>query len=174
MKKLALKPHLSTQELYRRYRACKTVQESRRWHILWLLSINTSINAIVAATGMSRTWIWRICTRYNMLGSDGVKRQQKRRSGAQPILNTAQYAQLCHALAQPPARGGRWTSQKVADWIREHTGRQSVATRTGWIYLSRWRNTQQVALSLTQQIGTNQANYFVERQSLTKSLRGQQ
>lgn len=169
MKKLPLNPHHTPQELFRRYRTCKNVQEARRWHILWLLSIETPINVIVTATGMSRTWIWRICTRYNSHGSDGVKRQQQRRAGAQPILTPAQYIQLCHALAQPHADGGRWTSQKVADWICTHTGRQRVATRTGWMYLCRWRNSQQSALSFTQQIGANETNHFVEGQTLRKT-----
>lgn len=169
MKKLSLIPHHTTQELYQRYRSCKNVQEARRWHILWLLSIDTPISAIVTATGMSRTWIWHVCTRYNSYGSEGVKRQQMRRSGANPILTPQQFHLLCQTLMLPPPDGKRWTSQKVAAWICATTGRKSVATRTGWVYLCRWRQSQGTGTSFTQQVVPNQADDVIKSQMQRKA-----
>jgi hypothetical protein len=76
MKQTTLIPHLSSTELFRRYRNCKNVQEARRWHILWLISTHTPVNTVATTTGMGRTWIWHICTRYNAMGPIGVRRQQ--------------------------------------------------------------------------------------------------
>ena len=134
MKQTTLIPHMSSTELFRRYRNCKNVQEARRWHILWLISSNMPVT-----TGMSRTWIWHICTRYNALGPAGVRRQQTRKAGAQSLLSATQFRQLQHAVTQPAHDSGRWTSQKVAAWIAQATNRPHVATRTGWVYLCKCR-----------------------------------
>jgi predicted DNA-binding transcriptional regulator AlpA len=139
MKQTTLIPHMSSTELFRRYRNCKNVQEARRWHILWLISSNMPVNTVAATTGMSRTWIWHICTRYNALGPAGVRRQQTRKAGAQSLLSATQFRQLQHAVTQPAHDSGRWTSQKVAAWIAQATNRPHVATRTGWVYLCKCR-----------------------------------
>lgn len=141
MKKIDLVAHHTPQELQRRYRYCKNAQEARRWRVLWMLSTHTPITTIIATTGMSRTWIWHICKRYNALGSSGVKRQQQRHVGAHPILSEHQVALLTAALTRPPLEGGRWTSKKVAEWIQRTTNRPHVAVRTGWVYLCRCRAT---------------------------------
>lgn len=139
MKQTTLIPHLSSTELFRRYRNCKNVQEARRWHILWLISSHMPVTTVAATTGMSRTWIWHICTRYNAMGPAGVRRQQTRKAGAQSLLSATQFRQLQHAITQPAPDGGRWTSQKVAVWIAKATNRSHVATRTGWVYLCKCR-----------------------------------
>jgi transposase len=164
MKKLELAPYLTPQELYRRYRLCKDAQEARRWRILWMMSTHTPIATIIATTGMSRTWIWHICKRYNALGIAGVKRQQKQRAGAQPLLSDQQIVTLYRVLAQPPCNGGRWTSKKVAAWIQRTVDRAHVATRTGWVYLCRYRRYVQMHALHGQQVVTNQADNIIERQ----------
>jgi hypothetical protein len=160
MKKLELAPYLTSQELYRRYRLCKDAQEARRWRILWMMSTHTPIATIIATTGMSRTWIWQICKRYNALGLVGVKRQQKQRIGARPLLNDQQIVMLYRVLAQPPSEGGRWTSKKVAAWIQHTINRTHVATRTG----CRYRRYVQMHALHDKQIITNQTDNIVERQ----------
>lgn len=139
MKQTTLIAHLSDTELFRRYRNCKNVQEARRWHILWLISTQMPVGVVATTTGMSRTWIWHICTRYNTLGPNGVRRQQFGKSGAHALLSVTQFRQLQHAVSQPTPDGSRWTSQKVATWIANVSNRPHVATRTGWIYLCKCR-----------------------------------
>jgi hypothetical protein len=92
MKKLELAPYLTPQELYRRYRLCKDAQEARRWH-LWMMSTHTPIATIIATTGMSRTWIWHICKRYNALGIAGAS-GNKSNVPAQPLLSDQQIVTL--------------------------------------------------------------------------------
>jgi predicted DNA-binding transcriptional regulator AlpA len=106
---------------------------------LWLIYSNMPVNTVAATTGMSRTWIWHICTRYNALGPAGVRRQQTRKAGARSLLSATQFRQLQHAVTQPAHDSGRWTSQKVAAWIAQVTNRPHVATRTGWVYLCKCR-----------------------------------
>lgn len=150
MKQTTLIPHLSSTELFRRYRNCKNVQEARRWHILWLISTYMPVNTVATTTGMSRTWIWHICTRYNAMGPSSVRRQQARKAGAQPLLNAMQLNQLQQAIKQAAPDGGRWTSQKVADWIAKATNRTHVATRTGWVYLCKCRIKSPMSVSFGQ------------------------
>ncbi len=128
------------------------------------MSTHTPIATIIATTGMSRTWIWQICKRYNALGLVGVKRQQKQRIGARPLLNDQQIVMLYRVLAQPPSEGGRWTSKKVAAWIQHTINRTHVATRTGWVYLCRYRRYVQMHALHDKQIITNQTDNIVERQ----------
>ncbi len=150
MKQTTLIHHLSTPELYRRYRNCKNVQEARRWHILWLISTHMPVTTVASTTGMSRTWIWHICTRYNAMGPAGVRRQQSGKAGAHSLLSAAQFRQLQQAVSQPAPDGGRWTSQKVAEWIANATNRPHVATRTGWVYLCKCRGKTAPTMSFGQ------------------------
>jgi hypothetical protein len=108
------------------------------------------VNTVATTTGMSRTWIWHICTRYNAMGPSGVRRQQARKAGAQPLLNALQLNQLQQAIKQAAPDGGRWTSQKVADWIANATNRTHVATRTGWVYLCKCRIKSPMSVSFGQ------------------------
>ncbi|MCX6014299.1 MAG: hypothetical protein NT020_01700 [Chloroflexales bacterium] len=139
MNQTTLIPHLISSELFRRYRNCKKVQEARRWHILWLISTHMPVTTVAATTGMSRTWIWQVCTRYNAMGPTSVRRKQSRSTGAQSLLNETQFHLLQRVVAQPTVDGKRWTSQKVANWIAELTNRAHVSTRTGWVYLGKCR-----------------------------------
>src|SRR5258706_13664670 len=71
-----LQPHLSVDELERRYRAAKEPSERTWWQILWLLSQGHTAVAVSAVTGYSAYWIGQIAKRYNTEGPAG---QQKRR-----------------------------------------------------------------------------------------------
>ena len=139
MQRTRLVLHHTSQELLQLYRTCKDAQIARRWHIIWLLSINTPIHKVILETGASRTWIWQMCKRYNTHGRVGIDQSRDRKPGAQSLLTPQQYQMLCHSIAHPPPEGGRWTSQKVANWIKSVTGRTHVSVRTGWIYLCRCR-----------------------------------
>jgi hypothetical protein len=38
MKRLPVVPHLSHEEIDRRYRGCSDASEKSRWHVLWLVT----------------------------------------------------------------------------------------------------------------------------------------
>src|SRR5258706_3209063 len=66
-----LQPHLSVDELERRYRAAKEPNERSWWQILWLLSQGHTAVQIAAVTGYSAYWIGQIAKRYNTEGPAG-------------------------------------------------------------------------------------------------------
>jgi transposase len=74
--------------------------------------------------------------RYNDEGPQGLGDRRPGNPGGTCLLSPEQQAQLCQALAEPPADGGLWTGPKVARWIASHTGRKVHAQR-GWEYLKR-------------------------------------
>src|SRR5258706_13435923 len=67
-----LQPHLSVDELERRYRAAKEPSERTWWQILWLLSQGHTAVAVSAVTGYSAYWIGQIAKRYNTEGPAGA------------------------------------------------------------------------------------------------------
>src|SRR5258706_5797304 len=67
-----LQPHLSVDDLERRYRAAKEPNERSWWQILWLLSQGHTAVQIAAVTGYSAYWIGQIAKRYNTEGPAGM------------------------------------------------------------------------------------------------------
>ena len=141
-KRLHLEPHLTTTELAQRYRRARDPVERGHYHILWLLSQGQLTRAVVAASGYSAGWIQTIVRRYNQQGPAGLGDRRHANPGAAALLTAEQQAALGRALQAPPPDGGLWTSQKVADWIEQVTGRRVRAQR-GWEYLRRLGYTPQ-------------------------------
>src|SRR5258708_11949924 len=96
-----LEPHLSADELARRYRDTKDPVERSRWHFLWLLARGLTAKAIAGITGYSAYWIGRIARRYNERGPDGVKDQRHRVRSGRRLLTTAQQDALLGVLGEP-------------------------------------------------------------------------
>src|SRR5258708_26521914 len=67
-----LQPHLSIDELERRYRAAKEPNERSWWQILWLLSQGHTAVQVSAVTGYSAYWIGQLAKRYNTEGPAGM------------------------------------------------------------------------------------------------------
>ena len=134
---LQLLPHLTPDELRRRYRACHDAKEARRWHALWLVSQGYSPPHAAAIVGLQPSWVRRIIHCYNQAGPDAVADGHCRHPGGRRCrLTPAQQHALAAALQAPPPGGGRWTGAKVAAWIEQATGRQTYP-QLGWVYLRR-------------------------------------
>jgi len=142
-RRLTLHNHLPPAALEQRYRgACDPVARSH-WQILWLLARGEPTAPVAEVTGYSLTWIYAIVRRYNATGPAGVGDRRRHNPGADPLLTTAQQAELRAALARPPADGGGWTGPKVAGWMAARRGRP-VGVQRGWEYLRRLGFTPQV------------------------------
>src|ERR671927_497265 len=68
----SLAPHLSTEELGRRYKAASDGIERSHLQIIWLLSQGHAAKSVAAVTGYSRSWISEITWRYNDHGVEGL------------------------------------------------------------------------------------------------------
>jgi transposase len=141
---ITLKPHLSTEDLYRHYRACQRPQEKVRWRALYLISQGEQANRAARRVGRTSGWITQLARRYNERGAEAVpNRQGDVRCGSKPHLDTTAAELLDQALRSTAPDGGLWTAPKVAAWIAERTG-QTVHETTAWRYMRRLGFTLQV------------------------------
>jgi transposase len=142
-KRLAVKPHLSLEEVEQQYRKAKDPVARSHWQIIWLLAQGKSTKQIVEYTGYGLTWMRTIAHRYNDQGPQALGDRRHGNLGAAAILSPEQQQQLWEAFQSPPADQGLWTGRKVAVWIKDKTGRQ-VHPQSGWEYLRRLGGTLRV------------------------------
>src|SRR4051812_47530612 len=96
---ITLKPHLSTEELYRRYRACRHPQEKVRWRALYLISQGEQANRAARRVGRTSGWITQLAHRYNERGAAAVPNQKGNvPCGGKPHLDTKAAKSLDQAL----------------------------------------------------------------------------
>jgi transposase len=133
---LELGPHLASEELERRYRACRDPVERSHWQMLWLVAQGYRCPAVAALVGYSEDWVRTIVHRYNADGPDGVTDRRRTNPGQRPLLTPALREELRAALATAPPDGGLWTSPKVAAWMAERLGRP-ISKQRGWEALHR-------------------------------------
>jgi transposase len=146
-KYVTLTPHLSTDDLERRYRSAQEPHERSWWQILWLLSRSQSARQVAQSTGYSPDWIGQLAKRYNREGPSGMRNRARLTSHRQaPLLSVEQQEELRQALAEAPPGGTpttHWSGRLVAAWMSERLGRP-VAVQRGWDYLQRLRSSPQV------------------------------
>lgn len=143
-RRITLKPHLTTAELYRRYRACRQPQEKLRWRALYLISGGELANHAARRVGRSSGWVTALARRYNERGVKAVPDARGEVApGRRPRLDVEAAQALDLALRSEPADGGLWTAPKVARWIAERTG-TSVNQSTAWRVMRRLGFTLQV------------------------------
>lgn len=115
--------------------------ESRRWGLLWKISLGWTIKNSALALGIDYQYAKKILKRYNETGSDGVKNRRKTPLTHRPckpsLLNHQQLEKLTQALKEPPSDQGVWTGPKVARWIEKETHREKVSNQRGWDYLKK-------------------------------------
>ena len=135
---LYLKPQLTSDELKQRYRDSQDAIESRRYHLLWLVSKGHTLKQASMITTLSYRYARSVVQSYNRQGPEGVRNRHKERRPARvaALLSDEQQQALKEALKQAPADKGKWTSRKVAQWMSEKLGRK-VAVQRGWDYLKR-------------------------------------
>lgn len=166
---ITLKPHLSTDELYLRYRACRHPQEKVRWHALHLISQGEQANRAARRVGRTSGWITQLTRRYKERGAEAVPNQKgDRRSGSKPHLDTTAAAEsLDQVLRSHAPDGGLWTAPKVAAWIAERTG-QTVHETTAWRYMRRLGFTLQVPRPQHRRRATAQEQDGFKKSSATR------
>ena len=124
-KKIILEPHLTKEELHKRYRACSKANEKIRWKALSLIASGTRAADAARRVGRSSAWMSKVTTRYNLRGAAAVADQAAATAhGKTPTLSAQLSLELDAALHQSAPDGGLWTANKVADWIAAKTGRR--------------------------------------------------
>lgn len=140
-KKAHLANHFNSQELKQKYLKSQDPIESRRWHLLWKVSLGWTIKNSALVVGVDYQYAKKIVKRYNELAAAGVKNQRKatrtHRRGKPPLLNDQQLQKLITALGDRPLDGGIWTGPKVARWIENETQIAKVGNQRGWDYLKK-------------------------------------
>ena len=125
---IQLKPHLTSEELERRYRQEKDAVARSHWQILWLLSTGKRTGEIRTVTGYSVPWIRSVAHRYNERGPNAVGDGRHHNPGNGKLLNAEQ--------EEAQARGASWNGPQVAQWMSQHLGRKVYKAR-GWETLRR-------------------------------------
>jgi transposase len=135
--RLPIAPHLSHEEIARRYRACRSGVVKTHWPALRLLTRPgdpPTPAAVAPQLGLSAGWVRALIKRWNADGPDGLADRRKGANGGRPKLTTDQRVDLWAALQQPPPGGGLWTGPKVAAYVRDRRG-VVVCKQTGWEWL---------------------------------------
>src|SRR5215831_7363839 len=87
-KQVTLHPHLSTDDLERRYRSAHEPHERSWWQMLWLLSRGQTARQVAQSTGYSPYWIGQLAKRYNREGPAGMRNRARLTSHRQaPLLS---------------------------------------------------------------------------------------
>lgn len=133
-RRITITPHLSIEELEKRYRRASDAVVRAQFQILWLLSQGRSTRQVAEVTGYSAPWIRMIVRRYNRSGPAAITDGRRTNPGAQPLLPEQLQSELYRALQADPPDGGKWNSRKVAEWMSKQLTR-SVAVQRGWEYL---------------------------------------
>src|SRR6478736_391236 len=102
-RQVALEPHLTVEELARRYRAAQEPHERSWWQMLWLVAQGHSARQVAASTGYSAYWIGQLVRRYNREGPEGMRNRARITSHRQaPLFSAEQQEELREALHSPP------------------------------------------------------------------------
>ena len=142
-RKVSLANYLTEKQLKEKYFSSLDSVESRRWHLLWKISLGWSLKNSALAVGISYIYAKKIIQKYNHGGENalvnGRKTRQKSSGGKKPLLTEKQFQLLIEQLESQPADGGVWTGPKVARWIEKETGKEKVWNQRGWDYLKKCR-----------------------------------
>ncbi|MDY7024450.1 MAG: IS630 family transposase [Cyanobacteria bacterium J06592_8] len=142
-KKATLAKHYSSLELKQKYLKSKDKVESRRWHLLWKVSLGWTIKNSAIAVGINYDYAKEIVSKYNDWGEKGVenlKNKYRQHKGAKKsLLTELQLEKLGKELESKALDGGIWTGPKVARWIEKETGVEKVWNQRGWDYLKKLR-----------------------------------
>ena len=143
---LHLEPHFSPDELKGHYRASRDPVESRRWHLLWLVSEQTTLTHAAQVVGLNYDYAREIVGEYNRNGANGLRnrRKDKRPQQSRSLLNRNECEELKARLQAPPTDGGLWNGPKVAQVIAQMTGVEKVWPQRGWDYLKRLEQSLQL------------------------------
>jgi transposase len=124
--------HLSGGELEARYEAAADPVAKSHFHALWLLSLGYDGEEVAELLSFSPRWVRSLVKRYNE-GGPAALGDQRTHNGTKPtILTPAALAALRQRIKSAPDDGGLWTGPKIARWLAEFHGVQSVHDQRGW------------------------------------------
>lgn len=133
-------PHLSYQELTKRYESADSHRQQKYWNLIRLMSHPTKPRTVVEAAeavGFGQRWARQLVHRYNENGPAGYGDLRQNNPGNKPLLNEQQKAELREAIMRGHTEeGGLWTNVTVRDWIEEKTGYRPTSQQTGINYLN--------------------------------------
>jgi transposase len=127
-----IKPHLSAAELEQRYKSATAPIAKSHFHALWLLSQGYDIDETAELLSFSTRWVRSLIKRYNEGGPE-LLGDQRVNNGTEPtILTPDALGGLQERLRTPPDDGGQWTGPKIARWLAQYHGLESVHDQRGW------------------------------------------
>ena len=136
-RRIHLAPHLTVDELERRYRGAQEPHQRSWFQILWLLAKGQTAATIAESTGYSRYWIGQLVRRYNAQGPEAMHNRQYTHSHRPTLLlSPDQLAELAAAVRGPAPEGEDWLGRTVAAWMSRRLGRP-ISVYVGWAYLVR-------------------------------------
>ena len=124
--------HLSVSALEERLKACTDATTARHVQVIWLLAQGHSSSQVSAMTAFGERWIQQVLERYNADGPDVLGDLRRRNGRSATILTSAVLDKLRLRLTEPPPDGGLWSSRKVAVYLAEQLGLETVAVQRGW------------------------------------------
>ena len=130
-------PHLSVEALGVRYREAADVTEKSHVQAIWLLAKGHGKTEVGELLGFSRRWLNKLVARYNAAGPESLGDQRANNGAEATILTGEVLAAVAQRLATPPPDRGLWTGPKVAAFIAETLGLESVHPQRGWDALKR-------------------------------------
>lgn len=129
--KMKLEPYLTTEELHQRYRDASDPVLRSHYHMLYLISSGHSARKTADLVGYNRIWVTKIANRYNEHGPESLGDRRHNNPGREGFLDAEQQAELALALEGAAPDGGRWNGRKIAAWIAEKTGQETVYAQRG-------------------------------------------
>ena len=127
-----IKNHLSSVELEGRYKTAADPIAKSHFHALWLLSSGYAIGAVAEILSFSTRWIRRLVQRYNEGGPETLGDRRAGNGASPKILTPAALAALKERVKTSPDDGGLWSGPKIARWLAQFHGLQSVHDQRGW------------------------------------------
>ena len=88
-KSISVKPHLSIEELFRRYRSSNDPVEKAQYQIIWLLAQGKKVKEVAQICGYSHNWVYTLLSRYNQQGLTGLGDNRHNNPGGKLLFNSA-------------------------------------------------------------------------------------
>jgi transposase len=124
--------HLSSVEREARYKTAADPIAKSHFHALWLLSSGYAIGEVAELLSFSARWIRLLIHRYNEGGPEALGDRRAGNGAAPRILTPAALSALKERIRTPPDDGGLWSGPKIARWLAQFHGLQSVHDQRGW------------------------------------------
>jgi transposase len=93
-RRISIEPHLSIDELENCYRQSKDAIARTHYQIIWLLALGKTTAEVASITGYGLSWIYELVRSYNRYGAKMLGDRRQNNTGAEPLLDDVQLAQL--------------------------------------------------------------------------------